>query len=56
MPDDFEKIEAVFRELVRERHLALDSEEADMLAARLISLFQSGIHDHEALKQTAEFL
>ena len=55
-PDDFEKIEDAFREMVRERQLALDSEEADVLAARLISLFQSGIHHHEALKQMAEHL
>ncbi|MDP9632417.1 UNVERIFIED_ORG: hypothetical protein J2W85_004502 [Ensifer adhaerens] len=31
----------------------MDSEEADALAARLIGLYQSGIHDHESLKQMA---
>ena len=52
-PDDFEKIDGVFREMVQERNLAFDSEEAIALAARLISLFQSGIHDQAALKLMA---
>ncbi|CAN7761520.1 hypothetical protein C6558_13045 [Ensifer sp. NM-2] len=52
-PDDFKQIECVFREIVQEKHLAVDSEEAVELAARLIGLFQSGIHDHDALKLMA---
>ncbi|WP_156612985.1 hypothetical protein [Ensifer sp. Root142] len=52
-PYDFEKIDGVFREMVQERNLAFDSEEAIALAARLISLFQSGIHDQAALKLMA---
>ncbi|OMQ41692.1 hypothetical protein [Ensifer sp. 1H6] len=52
-PDDVKQIECVFREMVQERHLAFDSDEAVTLAAHLISLFQSGIHDHDALKQMA---
>lgn len=39
--------------MVRERHLNFDSEEAVALAASLISLFQSGIHDQDALKHIA---
>ena len=38
-PDDFEKIDGVFREMVQERNLAFDSEEAIALAERLISAF-----------------
>ncbi len=52
-PDDFKQIECIFREMVQERNLAVDSEEAVELAARLISLFQSGIHDENALKLMA---
>ncbi|KQW72586.1 MULTISPECIES: hypothetical protein [Ensifer] len=55
-PDDFKQIESVFREMVQERHLAFDSDDAVTLAAHLISLFQSGIHDHDALKQMAGYL
>ncbi|CAN7767225.1 MULTISPECIES: hypothetical protein [Ensifer] len=49
-PEDFRKIEGVFRELVRRKRVALESEEADALAARLIGLYQSGIQDAEALR------
>ena len=49
-PEDFRKIEGVFRELVRQKRVALESEEADALAARLIGLYQSGIQDAEALR------
>ncbi|WP_457584773.1 hypothetical protein [Ensifer canadensis] len=55
-PDDFNKIEGVFRELVRKKGIALDSEEADAFAARLIGLYQSGIQDADALKHMAEFI
>ncbi|MBM3092835.1 hypothetical protein GFB56_18790 [Ensifer sp. T173] len=49
-PEDFRKIEVVFRDLVRQKRVALESEEADALAARLIGLYQSGIQDAEALR------
>ena len=54
-PDDFNKIESVFRELVRQKGIALESEEADALAARLIGLYQSGIQDADALKQVMSY-
>ncbi|WP_457588514.1 hypothetical protein [Ensifer canadensis] len=55
-PDDFYKIEGVFRELVRQKGIALASKEADTLAARLIGLHQSGIQDPDALKARHELL
>ncbi|PSS64508.1 hypothetical protein C6558_13590 [Ensifer sp. NM-2] len=54
-PDYFNKIESVFRELVRQKGIALESEEADALAARLIGLYQSGIQDADALKQVMSY-
>ncbi|KQU95988.1 hypothetical protein ASD00_19735 [Ensifer sp. Root31] len=54
-PDDFEKINLVFREMVQERDLAVNGEEAIALA-RLVSLFQSGIHDQAALKLMASYV
>jgi hypothetical protein len=54
-PEAFNKIEDVFRELVREKGIALESEEADALAARLIGLYQSGIQDADALKHVMSY-
>jgi hypothetical protein len=54
-PEDFRKIEGVFRELVRQKRVALESEEADALAARLIGLYQSGIQDAEALRHLMSY-
>ncbi|WP_457584624.1 hypothetical protein [Ensifer canadensis] len=50
LPDELTKIDSVFHELLEEMNLPPDSEEADTLAAGLISLYQSGIHDIRALK------
>lgn len=50
LPDEFDKIESVFHELLQELNLSAASEQADTLAARLISLYQSGIRDAAALK------
>ncbi|MOA65106.1 hypothetical protein D3C78_1913740 [compost metagenome] len=55
-PDDFNMIEHVFRALLHERKLGRDSEEAEIIAARLIELYRSGIHDQAALKQMARYL
>ncbi|MGF6178880.1 hypothetical protein [Ensifer sp. 4252] len=55
-PDDFTAIEDVFQSLLRVRGLDRDSEEAERIAARLIELYRSGVHDPEALKQMADYL
>ncbi|PII37710.1 hypothetical protein T190_31755 [Sinorhizobium meliloti CCBAU 01290] len=39
--------------LSAERELDRDCDEAEFLAARLISLFQSGVHDREMLRRVA---
>lgn len=54
--EDFTMIEDVFQELLQERQLDQKSDEAETLAARLIELYRSGIHDQAALKQMASYI
>lgn len=54
-PDDFKKIEGVFRDLVRQKGIALESDEAHVLAARLITLYQNGIQDQDSLKHVMSY-
>ncbi|RDL47894.1 hypothetical protein BLJAPNOD_05119 [Ensifer sp. M14] len=56
LPDQVELVETVFNDLLRTRRLERSSEEAELLAARLLNLFQSGIHDRDALRQMAEYI
>ncbi|OOG62004.1 hypothetical protein B0E45_31860 [Sinorhizobium sp. A49] len=55
-PDQLQDIQDIFDELIRSRRMEAKSEEAETLAARLVSLYQSGIQDREALRQMADFL
>lgn len=50
LPDELDKIESIFHELLQELHLSAESEQAVTLAARLISVYRSGIQDTQALK------
>lgn len=56
LPDQIEMIESVFDELLQARGLDRSSEEAELLAARLLGMFQSGIHDRDALRQMSDYL
>ncbi|WP_312366177.1 hypothetical protein [Ensifer sp.] len=55
-PDQMQIIQAVFDAVVAARGLDKKSDEAGALASRLVSLFQSGVHDREALQKMAEYL
>ncbi|WP_336470311.1 hypothetical protein [Sinorhizobium meliloti] len=48
-PCDFDLIDSVFRAELRKRRLSRRSEEAERLAARLISLYQEGRRDANEL-------
>jgi hypothetical protein len=53
-PDELELIEGIFRRELQLRALPLNSEEAAILAARLIGAYQSGIRDAAGLTAAAE--
>ncbi|MDE3820774.1 hypothetical protein [Sinorhizobium meliloti] len=55
-PDELEMIEGIFRRELELRALPLKSEEAAILAARLIGAYQSGIRDAVGLTAAAERL
>nr|WP_139812673.1 hypothetical protein [Ensifer aridi] len=48
-PDELDMLDFVFRSELRKRRLSRRSQEAERLAARLISLYQSGLRDAHAL-------
>jgi len=56
LPDQIELVESVFDELLRARGLDRSSKEAELLAARLLGMFGSGIYDRDALRQMADCL
>lgn len=56
LPDLRTVIDPVFCELIRSRQLDRSSDEAEMLAARLLNLYQNGIRESDNLRQMAEFL
>ncbi|WDZ81886.1 hypothetical protein PWG15_33850 (plasmid) [Ensifer adhaerens] len=49
-------IDLVFCELIRSRQLDRSSDEAEILAVRLLNLYQNGIRERDDLRQMAEFL
>ncbi|MCA1440014.1 hypothetical protein I6F07_07200 [Ensifer sp. IC4062] len=53
-PDELEMIESIFRRELKLRALPLQSDEAEILAARLIRAYQSGIRDAAGLTAAAE--
>ncbi len=53
LPDDVSLLKEIFTQLVIERGLNRDCEDAEHIAVRLISLFQSGVHDREMLHEMA---
>ncbi|MDK1388833.1 hypothetical protein ILFOPFJJ_06002 [Ensifer psoraleae] len=53
-PDELEMIESIFRRELQLRALPLKSEEAEILAARLIGAYQSGTRDAAGLTAAAE--
>lgn len=55
-PDELEMIEGIFRRELQLRALPLKSEEAAILAARLIGAYQSGIRDVAGLTAAAEHM
>ncbi|WEX76162.1 hypothetical protein PYH37_004440 [Sinorhizobium numidicum] len=50
MPDDIELLQSVFDRELRVRNLKCNSEEAELLAMRLIELYQAGVKQPEALR------
>ncbi|ABR64437.1 hypothetical protein GOC91_30585 [Sinorhizobium medicae] len=53
-PDELELIEGIFLNELQLRALPLKSEEAAILAARLIGAYQSGVRDAAGLAAAAE--
>ncbi|THK33988.1 hypothetical protein EHS39_32955 [Ensifer sp. MPMI2T] len=53
-PDELDMIESIFRRELQLRALPLKSEKAEILAARLIGAYQSGIRDVAGLTAAAE--
>lgn len=54
-PYDLDVIDSVFEAELRKRKLSRRSEEAERLAARLISLYQAGLRDaHELMASVAD--
>ncbi len=47
LPDDISFLDEILTQLLTERRLGRDCEDAELVAARLISLFQSGVHDRD---------
>lgn len=52
-PDDISFLDEILTQLLTERRLGRDCEDAELVAARLISLFQSGVHDRDMLRNMA---
>ena len=50
LPRDLEKLQAVFDKLRTEQKLLVDCEDAELLAARLIELYQGGVRDTASLR------
>ncbi|MCG5481420.1 MAG: hypothetical protein KK478_20680 [Ensifer alkalisoli] len=48
-PDELVILEEVLDRALRERNLAIGSEEADQLARKVIELYQAGIRDPEKI-------
>ncbi|WP_324764030.1 hypothetical protein SO078_16570 (plasmid) [Sinorhizobium meliloti] len=53
MPDGINFLDEVLTQLMTERGLGRDCEDAELVAVRLISLFQSGIRDRDMLRKMA---
>ena len=56
LPDQMNVLDTLFCELLSARHLERSSEEAELLAARLMSLYQNGIREKDDLRQMAGYL
>lgn len=55
-PEQLKQLQGIFDEIILSRRMDAKSEDAETLAARLVSLYQSGIHDRDALRRMAGFL
>ncbi|NRP21554.1 hypothetical protein LPJGGPFB_04813 [Ensifer adhaerens] len=56
LPDQMRLLDDVFVELLRSRGLERSSKEAELLATRLMSLYQNGIREKDDLRQMASYL
>ena len=56
LPDQMKVLDTVFCELLRARHIERSSEEAELLAARLMSLYQNGVREKDDLRQMAGYI
>lgn len=56
LPDQMTVLSTLFCELLDARQLDRSSHEAELLAARLLSLYQNGIRERDELRQMGEFL
>ncbi|MHC2356170.1 hypothetical protein ACVMB3_005692 [Sinorhizobium meliloti] len=53
MPDGVSLLDEILTQLLTERGLGRDCEDAELVAVRLISLFQSGVRDRDMLRKMA---
>jgi hypothetical protein len=51
MPDGIKFLDEVLTQVLTERGLDRDCEDAELVAGRLISLFQSGVRDRDMLRK-----
>lgn len=49
-PEDVDKVQAVFDEVLRDQSLSPDSPDAALIAARLIELYKDGVRDAASLR------
>lgn len=53
MPEGINFLDEILTQLLTERGLERDCEDAELVAGRLISLFQSGVRDRDTLRKMA---
>ena len=50
LPKELDELQAVFDDVLRQRELPQNCDEAELLAARLIELYQGGVRDVASLR------
>lgn len=50
LPDDLDELQAVFDDVLRQRQLPQNCQDAELLAAQLIRLYQAGVRDVASLR------
>ena len=50
LPNDLDELQAVFDEVLRQRHLPQNRQDAELLAVRLTDLYQGGVRDAASLR------